>query len=155
MLYFVDRQDATNGEGYHPVPEALKIAEDDQGKESAGIPAQSGSFVLDGNVNEFFEPSRVIAKIADFGLASRSTLPESRRLVANPLWLAPEILKGESYSTEADVYGYGIVLWELFARSIPFRDSGIRFMSALEEQVRVALHSLAGPWKGAESRTDY
>jgi serine/threonine protein kinase len=39
------------------------------------------------------------------------------------LWEAPEILRGETtYYTSADVYSYGIVLWELMARDLPYDD---------------------------------
>eukprot|EP00339_Tiarina_fusa_P007076 CAMPEP_0117050370 /NCGR_PEP_ID=MMETSP0472-20121206/34774_1 /TAXON_ID=693140 ORGANISM="Tiarina fusus, Strain LIS" /NCGR_SAMPLE_ID=MMETSP0472 /ASSEMBLY_ACC=CAM_ASM_000603 /LENGTH=88 /DNA_ID=CAMNT_0004764119 /DNA_START=283 /DNA_END=545 /DNA_ORIENTATION=+ len=37
-----------------------------------------------------------------------------------PSWTAPEVLRNERYTTKADVYGFGIVVWEMFARSDPF-----------------------------------
>jgi serine/threonine protein kinase len=35
-------------------------------------------------------------------------------------WMAPEILENSPYSQKADVYSYGIVLWEILAREPPF-----------------------------------
>jgi len=51
----------------------------------------------------------VLAKVADLGSVSRlySEIRESNsrnRLIANPLWLAPEIIRAESYGTASDVY---------------------------------------------------
>ena len=51
-----------------------------------------------------------------------------------PLWLAPgtwffeiislvtEIMLKKSYNKSVDVYAYGIVLWELLTRSLPFKE---------------------------------
>eukprot|EP01103_Thecamoeba_quadrilineata_P020812 TRINITY_DN914_c0_g1_i1.p1 TRINITY_DN914_c0_g1~~TRINITY_DN914_c0_g1_i1.p1 ORF type:complete len:971 (+),score=312.70 TRINITY_DN914_c0_g1_i1:27-2939(+) len=37
-------------------------------------------------------------------------------------WTAPEVLQGDTYTEAADVYSYGIILWELATRKIPFDD---------------------------------
>ena len=37
-------------------------------------------------------------------------------------WMAPEIFNNEPYSLKADVYSYGIVLWEIASRSPPYRN---------------------------------
>mgnify|MGYP002481177813 CR=1 FL=1 len=50
-----------------------------------------------------------VCKVADMGL-TRRLYNEAReqsahmRLVANPLWLAPEIIRSEPYATASDVY---------------------------------------------------
>ena len=36
--------------------------------------------------------------------------------VGTMLWMAPEVIQGELYGREADVYSYGIVLWEIAAQ---------------------------------------
>lgn len=35
--------------------------------------------------------------------------------------MAPEVLASEAYGFPADVYSYGIVLWEIFARETPYK----------------------------------
>ncbi|KAL8113018.1 serine/threonine/tyrosine-protein kinase HT1-like [Apium graveolens] len=62
-------------------------------------------------------------KIADFGIACRDTS-------CDPLdddsgtyrWMAPEMIKRKSYSGKVDVYGFGLILWELVAGIIPYED---------------------------------
>jgi LRR receptor-like serine/threonine-protein kinase FLS2 len=48
--------------------------------------------------------------------------------VGTPLWMAPEILAGERYGSSADVYSYAIVLWELAAQAVPWREVPDRFV---------------------------
>jgi hypothetical protein len=62
--------------------------------------------------------SVVIAKIGDWGSA-RAALSGSRTMthgVGTACWLAPEVIKHARSSKYSDVYGYGIVLWELATR---------------------------------------
>lgn len=79
-------------------------------------------------------------KIADFGLSflfpeSSSTTDEDSRQSFSQLtgkiplgcvgthhWIAPEVLRGEEYSWGADVYSFGIILWEMIHRKIPYHD---------------------------------
>eukprot|EP01052_Picozoa_sp_SAG31_P010214 SAG31_NODE_552_length_14204_cov_14.295356_8_plen_484_part_00 len=41
--------------------------------------------------------------------------------VGTPAWMAPEVLRGEEYSLSADMYSYGVVLWELTQRREPLK----------------------------------
>lgn len=42
--------------------------------------------------------------------------------LSQPLWMAPEVLTGQPLDEKADVYSYGIVLWELFTQTEPYED---------------------------------
>lgn len=62
--------------------------------------------------------SSMSAKIGDWGSA-RATLAGSRTMthgVGTACWMAPEVLKQARYTKGSDVYGFGIVLWELATR---------------------------------------
>ena len=61
-------------------------------------------------------------KICDFGL-SRAISRESFMTpnVGTPQWTAPEVLESKAYDEKADVYSFGIMLWEMLTRDIPFR----------------------------------
>ena len=62
--------------------------------------------------------STIMAKIGDWGSA-RATLAGSRTMthgVGTACWLAPEVIKHARSSKFSDVYGFGIILWELATR---------------------------------------
>ncbi|XP_041659795.1 dual specificity testis-specific protein kinase 2 isoform X2 [Cheilinus undulatus] len=60
------------------------------------------------------------AVVGDFGLAEKipTNLAEREKLsvVGSPFWMAPEVLRDESYNEKADVFSYGIILCEIIAR---------------------------------------
>jgi serine/threonine protein kinase/GTPase SAR1 family protein len=86
--------------------------------------------------------AEVVSKVADFGLtghvyAGNMAAQKARdRDVANPVWLAPEIIREEAYATAADVYPFGIILWELFAQAHPFDEFKFEFMTELERAIK-------------------
>ena len=111
-------------------PNILLTMKDDTFDESLYIFPPESEKVPDDNL---VRP--IIAKVADFGLSTRSSLPSEGRLVDNPLWLAPEVIKNLPYSTKADVYSFGIILWELHTCKVPFEEFNIRFLFQLEDKV--------------------
>lgn len=63
------------------------------------------------------------ARIADFGLCG--SVRDNKELVGmlgTPHYTAPEVLDRKRYGLKVDSYSYGIVLWEMFTREVPFRD---------------------------------
>ena len=64
-----------------------------------------------------------VAKVCDFGLAHLklgSGVNTSRH--GSPSWTAPEVLKGEARDEKADTYSYGMLLFELMTRELPFNN---------------------------------
>eukprot|EP01119_Soliformovum_irregulare_P008926 TRINITY_DN2201_c0_g2_i2.p1 TRINITY_DN2201_c0_g2~~TRINITY_DN2201_c0_g2_i2.p1 ORF type:complete len:132 (+),score=31.06 TRINITY_DN2201_c0_g2_i2:138-533(+) len=57
------------------------------------------------------------------------------RKVDNPRWLAPECMMFKPYNEKADVYSFGIVMWELLTSEPPFDEFNIAFSSQLEDEI--------------------
>ena len=52
------------------------------------------------------------AKLADFG-GTRQRADYMTNKIGTFQWMAPEVIQGNSYDELADVYSYGIILWEI------------------------------------------
>jgi serine/threonine protein kinase len=54
-------------------------------------------------------------RLCDFGLVS------TRETTAGtPNYMAPELLEARPFSRKVDVYAFGVLLWEMFVRRLPF-----------------------------------
>eukprot|EP00210_Caulerpa_lentillifera_P007999 g7638.t1 len=64
-----------------------------------------------------------IAKVCDFErsreIPESGFIPRSDTFANSPAWAAPEIIDNRDYSTQADVYSMGIILWELVTLQEP------------------------------------
>ncbi|TYZ57070.1 hypothetical protein PybrP1_012507 [[Pythium] brassicae (nom. inval.)] len=47
-------------------------------------------------------------KVSDFGLSREKSVDETMSVTGTPLWLPPEMIRGERYTEKADVYSFGI-----------------------------------------------
>jgi serine/threonine protein kinase len=65
-------------------------------------------------------------KVADFGFARIKEENATMTRCGTPCWTAPEVIRGEKYDERADVYSFGIVMWEVLTRKQPF--GGRNFM---------------------------
>ena len=62
-------------------------------------------------------------KICDFGLSRVIDVKEELMTggIGTTQWMAPEIIDSKPYGKKADVYSYGILVWEMLTEDIPFR----------------------------------
>jgi tetratricopeptide (TPR) repeat protein/SAM-dependent methyltransferase len=78
--------------------------------------------------NLFFTRDRVV-KIMDFGLAKM--VEEVRKAATviggTPYYMAPEQALGERVDHRADLYAFGVTLFELLAGSVPFREGDVTY----------------------------
>eukprot|EP01091_Cochliopodium_minus_P011796 TRINITY_DN3438_c0_g2_i1.p1 TRINITY_DN3438_c0_g2~~TRINITY_DN3438_c0_g2_i1.p1 ORF type:complete len:979 (-),score=241.97 TRINITY_DN3438_c0_g2_i1:95-2662(-) len=61
-------------------------------------------------------------KIADFGLSKLKERTYAVTTCGTTGYVAPEILKNQPYSEKVDAYSFGVVLWELLTREVPYAD---------------------------------
>lgn len=78
-------------------------------------------------------------KVADFGLSRmKDQSADWGKMTVNagtPFWMAPEVVKGTNYNEKVDVYSYGMVLFEVISRELPFED---------EDPTNVGILTLSG-----------
>jgi serine/threonine protein kinase len=74
-------------------------------------------------------------KVCDFGLTEFKPWDEKGRYgaIGTPLWMAPEVLQNKAYDESADIYSFGIVLWELLTHQDPYPE--IRTFSDMIKRV--------------------
>jgi len=93
------------------------------------------------------------AKLADFGVAAMThTREEDEELTSETgtyRWMAPEVIRHESYSFMADVYSYGVVTWQLLTHEEPFANK----QSQIEAAGMVALEHARPPFPHDTPRT--
>lgn len=59
-------------------------------------------------------------KLCDFGWAAYACGDSRTTFCGTPLYVCPEVLKGEEYNTKADIWGLGIITYELVFGRVPF-----------------------------------
>lgn len=70
---------------------------------------------------KFSEHCQMNIKIADFGLAKTITDEVTQSGVQGTYhWMAPEVFESKPYSLQADIYSYGIIMYEIITESIPY-----------------------------------
>ncbi|KAE9010592.1 hypothetical protein PR002_g15309 [Phytophthora rubi] len=63
------------------------------------------------------------AKLIDFGVSRERQENSMTAGVGTPYWTAPEILQGDRYTEQADIYSLGVVLSELDTTKLPYHDA--------------------------------
>jgi len=81
-----------------------------------------------------------IVKVADFGLAkviNDSVDAQNMTACGTTAWAAPEVLRNQTYSYRADIFSYGVCLWEICTREEPFENvtaAQVVIMVAIEKR---------------------
>ena len=96
---------------------AFEIAQGMEYLRSKGIihrDLKTANIMLDG------DPKNLKPKIGDFGYSRTETSLRMSSMRGTANYMAPEVINGECYDFKADVFSYGMILWELYADEHPF-----------------------------------
>jgi tRNA A-37 threonylcarbamoyl transferase component Bud32 len=80
-----------------------------------------------------------IPKLLDFGIAKvaghdgQNNLTRTGTIFGTPFYMAPEQALGQQIDARVDIYAMGVILYELFSGSLPFR--GDSFMGILTQHI--------------------
>ena len=69
-------------------------------------------------------------KLADFGLSKEGVSNDkfTMSFCGSPVYLSPEMLKNKGFSKKSDIYGIGLVLYEMITGNPPFYSDDIQVM---------------------------
>jgi len=86
--------------------------------------------------NVLLTSGKTRAKVADFGLSrceELNTMTQTKAVQGTAAYMAPELLEDNVFDEKSDVYSYGILLWEIYDRGIPWR--GLQPMQIMRKVV--------------------
>ncbi|KAG0328480.1 hypothetical protein BGZ99_005175 [Dissophora globulifera] len=89
-------------------------------------------------------------QLCDFGVAGQVTMNSLKRnsFVGTPYWMAPEVIKeGQTYDFKADIWSFGITIYEIATGNPPFADQDPMRAISLIPKSRPA--QLEGEWSPA------
>ena len=66
------------------------------------------------------ESSVIEIKISDFGESKSLIEQYCITYAGTPLYMSPEVIRGDPYTFKADVYSYGVYVWEIYSGLIPY-----------------------------------
>ena len=81
----------------------------------------------------------LVPKIADFGW-TRLKSKKMTKKIGTFQWMAPEVLTSQDYTEKADVFSFGIILWEIASRKPPYKN-----ISGISVATRVVSNNLRPP----------
>ncbi|MEE9270666.1 MAG: protein kinase [Candidatus Krumholzibacteria bacterium] len=146
-MLFVDGDTVASriAQGPLPISEATRIAR--EACEALGHAHVGGVLHRDVTSRNIMTAADGHVVIVDFGLAlpeGASRLTRSGVAVGTTAYLAPEVLRGEKSDQRSDIYGLGVVLYEMLTGKLPFlaeRQEALSYLAVHEDAKAPSAHS--------------
>ena len=80
-------------------------------------------------------------KLGDFGFCKGFEAGEymAKTMLGSPIYMAPEVLKGEKYTIKADIWSLGVVLYEMLFGVCPYRSNSIAMLITTISKSEIAI----------------
>jgi|UniRef100_A0A6C0BL70 serine/threonine protein kinase len=85
--------------------------------------------------SETDDPDHFQIKVGDFGFATVLSAQLLETMCGSPLYMAPEVLRAEKYTSSADLWSYGIILYELLVGRSPFKARNLIELTNIHSRV--------------------
>ncbi|HEY0795440.1 MAG TPA: protein kinase [Acidisarcina sp.] len=89
---------------------------------------------------------KVCATVMDFGLAHTDLIgaeSTTTKLAGTPAYMSPELFRGESPAKSADIYAFGVVIYQMLTGRLPERNPANELLLAKDS----AFHALPPHWQ--------
>ncbi|KAH8407942.1 hypothetical protein KR222_004181 [Zaprionus bogoriensis] len=97
-------------------------------------------------LNMLLAEERTCVKLCDFGFVREMATTMTGNRGTAP-YMAPEVFNGQKYTEKCDVFSWGITMWEILSRRIPYSDvmNLIKICTAVEKGERPSINDLQWP----------
>ena len=75
-----------------------------------------------GNILNWVSDTWNKSMISDFGMSRPADDRDEKSLYGVIPFIAPEVLRGKEFTKAADIYGFGMIMWEILSGEPPFID---------------------------------
>ena len=96
--------------------------------------------------NIFFHEG--VIKLGDFGFCKNleSADQMTRTMLGSPIYMAPEVIRGQVYSNKADIWSLGVVLYEMIFGHCPFMSNSIAKLIEVLNTQKLSFPSEVSPF---------